>query len=658
MKTIPYAPDFASLKALIFDFLQNPSLANTGTVVMRHQIEQFVRGEFGSDTMVLEISMRTVRRACSLINTRAIVEMVEADFFDFQAFFRSFPRGYGGFQELVSSRLLDEAYVVRRSLFTLICNNYSDEIARTAIIALHKFQSELQSARFVVDKNPIFAAMTAVRTVQSLSDVATTFECLDSFIPKENDQDLVSSSWALRLRMLVLALERRINKLIVMNTPMFKSLFVNFKIINTALKGIPVRLGFISAKEAGFRNFKSHWKTFCSSVVPIPLTQLFGAFKQLTETVIVTLQSNIAANPAIEGDIGALETLVGLFNVTHDHDLLFKLSLAFLYFDSLIYRYAPGPAANLLPFARIQTILRSLMTIYEVEMLIFEITNRINAISPGEEIQRPEVTFIDTPLVEEDEPVDEPGEQLSFEDQTALAQMVNVFMDANQRLSERLADEPVVKSEVEEIVPMIDQMNKENAHLFEVNSTLYAVLSKLVDSVQNHSENNTDAHCHMTMITSKLDDHMSRVKSLRETAEVSETRAQKLFDEVSEADKQLSLLECDVEKANFDVEVADGAMETLVKSVMQMKQSHRDRAAPCITDPVYADTVHIAESVDELRSLHRLCVQEQEEEKKQAEARKVWRNPKEQEEKMKQEQEIRESKREVIKSLIEMFDGD
>lgn len=123
------------------------------------------------------------------------------------------------------------------------------------------------------------------------------------------------------------------------------------------------------------------------------------------------------------------------------------------------------------------------------------------------------------------------------------------------------------------------------------------------------------------------------------------------------------MLECDVEKASFDIALADGSMENLVGSVMKMRQSRRQRNDPFVEDDdgghVYAASTNITESVDELRSLHSMCAQMEEVEKKQADSRRrMSRNPKEQEEIMKQRRENREKQREVIKSLVDMLDSD
>ena len=152
---IPYEPDLESLRCLIADFMEDPTLANDNTAMVRHQIEKIMNSDIGCDTFVFESSMKLLRKACSLINLKSIVELIEADFFNFDEFFTKLPLNVSSLSTLVSSSLFELAEAAKKQLFVLVCMNYEDSIAHECVMTLQSFISEVSKAPFEVDKMTI-----------------------------------------------------------------------------------------------------------------------------------------------------------------------------------------------------------------------------------------------------------------------------------------------------------------------------------------------------------------------------------------------------------------------------------------------------------------------------------------------------------------------
>ena len=467
--SIQYAPDLASLRALIRDFLDKPSLSNDGTFLMRHQIEQILRSDVGIEPAILEASMRILRRSCSLINIKAIVEMIDGEFFAFPDFFAALPQEASCFTRMLKSRLWQGANQARTCLFKLIATDYCDGLARECIMVLHEFQSELDVGSISVDRAPVFAAMSAVRILQSLSDVADTFECVDAFLPKTDDTNLISASMILRLRILLQALQLRIEKILVCSDR-FSYMYDLLGPVIIAFSSVPERFGLIDANQFSLSEFRVSWKSFCDQFRPASLNHDWKNFEEASRAVVNGLREAVAEGRIPLDDVNALEFLVNGYNVSHDPSLLFMLKLAFMYFECVAQKSAI-PVLSHLPFQRAQESIKSLTLFREICLLITSLTERVNSLFK-EEISIPS-TFIDTACpVTKTTPDVSVTEPLTLAQQTNVAFMLRAYADSNQRELERLASLPMAKRRLDHLKPTLEKLQQENVSLTEINTVL------------------------------------------------------------------------------------------------------------------------------------------------------------------------------------------
>lgn len=496
---IPYGPDLESLRCLIADFMEDPTLANDNTAMMRNQIEDIMNSDIGSDTFVFESSMKSLRKACSLINLNAIVDLIEADFFNFDEFFSKLPPNVSSLSTLISSSLFEAVEAAKKQLFVLVCMNYEDGIAQECVMSLQTFISEVSKAPFEVDKMSISNSIKACRILQSLSDVSTTFDCLDVFTPKQNDDNLMNGSWVLRVRILLIALDKRIKTLMSLSGDQFRSIFKLFRPVMTAIDKVPNNFGFVDASMPAFEELRASWKNLCDCFQPVNLIPQWVRFKQISKSIPSVFQSSIN-NP----DIQALSQKAQKFDVTHDPDDLIQLKLVFLFLEKQVKRYIIGNEYVIFPFYELQNILTILLKFNEVCLLIPEVTDRINSMNIGEPITTPEIFQInDTePFQDEDEGKNketsesnenenensiEPilGKPISFEDQVQLSQMIDATSDANAADEEKRAQIPFIEHQVKCLEPFINRSKESNKNLRGINEyfsePIKAIKAKMTD---------------------------------------------------------------------------------------------------------------------------------------------------------------------------------
>ena len=476
---IPYGPDLESLRCLITDFMENPSLANDNTAIMRHQIENIMNSDIGCDTFVFESSMKLMRRSLSLLNIRAIVEMIDADFFGFDEFFGKLPPNISSLSTLLSSRLFETVEEARKALFNLISSNYDDTLAHKCVQTLLAFSNEISSSPFEIDKSNINNSITACRTLQSLSDVSSTFDCLDVFTPKSNDSNLINGSWVLRVRILLIALESRLETLMNLAAPQFRDIFKLFRPVAAAVEKIPDRFGYIDSSQNSFEDLQSSWKEFCSNFTPVNLISQWTKCKQITTSIPNVLLSSID-----HPDIVAFSKFTKTFNVTHNPNSLIRLRLAVLFIEKQVKRYMPNPEFIIFPFCEMQNILTILTKYDEFCKLIPCVTERINTVKPDDPISNPQsYNVYDTEpfqeeIIENSVPESNPSSDinesnsLTFDDQVSIAQMIDTFFDANSIIKDQLAQLPFLKEQVNSLEPYNKNLRRFNESLQEINKYL------------------------------------------------------------------------------------------------------------------------------------------------------------------------------------------
>ena len=653
---INYEPDMASLRALITDFMGRPSLENDGTVVMKHQIDEIMKSAVGCDTVILQSSLAIVRQACSLINTKALVQMVEEDFFSFTAFFAAMPSNVSSFEKLVSSKLFEEANNTRNVMFSSISSDYSDGIGRQCIVALHRFQSELNCAPFPVDKSSVFTSMNAIRTLQALSDVSTTFECLDTFTAKDDDSNLVSSSRVLRLRILLYSLESRIRRMARISKRRFHELFVQFSAVMEALAEIPERFGYMDGNQFAFSSFWESWKRFCSLYKPISIQKYWDTFRQITNAIISAFRSSVS-DSKLQADIIALEKLVGAYNITHDPSLVFTLRLSFLYFEYQVQRYIPTNTGCYLPFAKLQDAISLLLDFNEMCLLIPGITKRVNLLYPDQDvIENPKAYILEetTPEMEvvgsEEKP--ELSEQLSFADQTALAETVQDYLDANQRIGDELAELPVIKDEIKCLRPMISHTNERNTHLYEANKIMYDFLTTLCSSSNTSKEES--GKCDAQSISQRSDEYQNRVRDRESAGKAAEDRAVGLLGSIVEIEKANARIEADIEASRMKIyeEREEVSIRSVVQAIDRMEASFRETPSRTVLahpeedsnlqfPPVYVTSECSRKATEEIAQVRDYYTTQLEEMRENSEKKEI----------------SNDEKRQLLQSLIQLIDS-
>ncbi|OHT02792.1 hypothetical protein TRFO_29989 [Tritrichomonas foetus] len=580
---IPYGPDLESLRCLISDFMENPTLANDNTEIMRHQIENIMNSDLGCDTFVFESSMKLLRRACSLINIKAIVEMIDADFFSFDEFFGNLPTNVSSLSTFLSSSLFESVEAARKALFVLVSTSYDDTIAHKCIMALQTFLSEISKASFDIDKSTVYNSITACRTIQSLSDVSSTFDCLDVFTPKSNDKSLLDGSWVLRVRILLLALESRMDTLMNLATPQFRQLFKIFRPVMNAVERIPDRFGYIDSTQASFEELRECWKYFIENFQPIDLIPQWSRCKQISQSIPSVLHGSID-----HPDIRALSKYTQAYNVTHDPRYLIRMKLSFLFVEKQVKRYMPNPEFVIFPFCEMQDILTVLQKFNEVSLLIPIITERINKLNLGDSITNPKSFMLfdtvqfDTPQNLEDTLTEasrniqtsannnsgETGQEgMSFKDQVTVSLMIDTFIDANYLDKEKIAQLPFIEEQVKSLEPFIESTKNRNEELSAVNEYLNEPIRTMKSIIDDDGKSQTKVEemIELNSLQAKLiveSEQFEATKKHFEALNQSSTEARKILDEHASVKRQ-KLIEKDAKEVDLEIEKIEATLNTV-----------------------------------------------------------------------------------------------
>lgn len=483
---IPYGPDLESLRCLITDFMEDPTLANDNTAMRRHQIEEIMNSEIGSDTFVFGNSMDSLRRALSLINIKAVVEMIDADFFSFDEFFSKLPINVSSLSTLLSSSLFQSVEAARKAMFVLISTNYDDTIAYKSLKALQNFLREVSNAPFEIDKSTISTSMKACRIIQSLSDASTTFDCLDVFTPRpkpNQDINLMNGSYVLRVRILLIALEERMEILMNLASDQFSKLFQLTRPVIDSLSNIPDSFGFIDASQPAFEELREAWMNLCNKFTPINLIPQMARFKEISKSI-----PSVFLDSAEHPDIQAITQKALTYAVTHDPSYLIQIQMSYLFLEKQVKRYIPNTEFITFPFCEVQNILTVLMKFNEVCALIPCITERINAMNIGQPIMNPRNYEIedlnefpnDSDLDNSNEP---PllGKPLEFEDQVKLAIMTDSLSNASLIAKEQIAQLAYQRQQEKCLEPFIERTTVKNDSL----AILNRYISDPITSMKN-----------------------------------------------------------------------------------------------------------------------------------------------------------------------------
>jgi hypothetical protein len=466
--------DFQLLRFLLANFLDNHAL---GLQIAKRQIDEIFTADITSSLPMCEAVLRNLRHTCGLIDIRVIVDMIDSGFFNFTEFFAAMPSNISSFISLISSKLIHTADQTKRALFELLADDYCERLGRQSSTYLHRFMAELSPTSFRIDANPILSAIRAVRTYESLCDLAIVFDCIDCFLPQSMIGIPVHGSVLTRIRVLVFLIHNRIGKLVATTPIRYQFYFTHFMPILKVLCVLPTRFGLIGNAQDAVAEFCDAWRTFCENFIPFPIDVEHEEFHDASQSIIETLTSFHTGSSEAAADVQHFEILIDRFNLTRDPALLFRLSLALSFVEQQASRYCtvalPVPA-----FSNSCRAIQVLSLIHDSLYLIRALTTVVNNSLCGENPIGDPVTLLTEKQV--DISSDTSGlkclkEQLPLVDQTALLQLVRTIGDANQTEQERLVSLPFINEDVAKLSPVLTRMADENASLEALNRVLGTV---------------------------------------------------------------------------------------------------------------------------------------------------------------------------------------
>ena len=467
--SIHFGPDLALIRSLLGYLLDTQSLW-IPEFTKQNQVDTILKLSALSDESTLDAAESVLKETAMCISKSKIVEMLDTDFFDFASFLGKLDPHVTSFEAVATGRFFSLASTIRKSLFELLSHDYDNNRAREAVERLDEFESQLKLSSVRFETHLIVASMTAVKNLQVLDNLGRAFENFDVFHTKETSDNLVPARSLIFLRMAVFALENRIRNLFQLS-PTFSAWSDAIAPVISVIDTIPDVFGLIPKDSVLLHSFTSAWKTFCDSLSPLSLADIWDRFVQAAKKILSELRKVSDERSRL---FDSIEILVEAFNIGHDPSEIFRIQLLFMFVEIQSGHFRIS--VHELPFAELKKCLSIILLFNDACCLIQSITTKVNSLIDDSKISCPQSFLAERKeLVERQlpDPKDSTLEKaLSMREQTAVAFSVKSMAEANQIDKERLTALPGVKRSVRDIRELVDTLTKENAFLLELNHLL------------------------------------------------------------------------------------------------------------------------------------------------------------------------------------------
>ncbi|OHT03574.1 hypothetical protein TRFO_29000 [Tritrichomonas foetus] len=470
--------DIASVRYILDNYFKKHSLNDGNTVILRTQIEQFLKFDIGCDVMILTSSLKTLNKTCQLIDLPYIVNLVDHDFFDFGLFFSRLPKSMSSLTSLFNSALFSSACFARKSLFDMIYSEPTDKIVGEAIAAFETFKKEIILAPFDSNVSHIDKIIDSCRQFLNINEMSINFDCINSFT-SNSPQNVIPGNTIHKLKVMVYALQNKFTRLLKYYPQSFDQMFQNFIPVITAIQQIPNQYGYFNSLNQQLFEFYREWRDFCAKIQPVDFIELFCNFRRHTNDIID------AIGPSTDNDIAILRSITRLYLVGCDNQLIYKIKLVYSFIKWQLGRYTKNFIGEELPFTEVQNLFNIFMLFDEACILIKEITKKINQIKMNEQGITINLPSTFTIIVAPSEPhMNETNDkildkQMTIEEQTSMAQMIYILSTANQEDQERLANLQILRSEVDQLIPQIEFQQNQIRKLNEVCQQLVDLTNSL-----------------------------------------------------------------------------------------------------------------------------------------------------------------------------------
>lgn len=486
-----------SLHRILFEnFSESEHLIpESSSSIIQSQIHFVLKGEIGCNPVQLENSMKILKLFGQIINLPVILNIIECEFFNFEKFFARLPHHLTGLQFLINSRLFSSANYAKKSLFELISTNFTIEKCESTVYALEKLKDQLKLAPFEVDLQQINEAISACNTISDINQIALIDDSLSSFCANSEcdpeNRIFIAGVDVLSLRIRVLSIQSRLLKLSRAFPEQYDDTMRTFLRSFSTVFQVPDHFGVYESNDSFFSEFIRLWTSFVSSLKPVDLSEVYDKLRHSTRIIISAL------NDTNHKDIAQLKALDQLFQTTHDPQPIFKMRLSFLYVQKQLSKYTKAYKENELPFNQVDECLQILFLQNEFSLLIetttkllndsFNCTKPINCLSTFSiDYKEGEIkSEFDGENYESKSLIDE---QLSFANQTSLAQMIHITAAADQKDFEKLAGLPMLVCEVNELSNQVSEDQKPIDQLQQI----VAYMNELLDIIASQTPNSDE----------------------------------------------------------------------------------------------------------------------------------------------------------------------
>lgn len=481
---------------LLENFSESDHLIHeSSSLIIQDQIHFILEGESAFSPIQLGTSMKILRLFGQIVNLPVILSTIESEFFNFEKFFARIPHNLTSLQVLINSALFSSANFAKRSLFELVATNFAFEKFENTIRALERLKIELASAPFDVEVHQINETISACSAISDLNHIALIDDSLSTFCnnPEWDPENriFVSGKDVFSLRLRVLSVQSRLLKLSRAIPEQYDDMMRTFLHNFSTSSQIPSNFGVYDNNDNFFNEFIPTWTSFVSELKPVDLSGVYDILRHSCRVIVSSL------NDTSHKDIATLKSIDQLFQTTHDPLLIYKMRLSFLYVQKQLSKYTKAFKENELPFEQVDECLQILSLHSEFSSLIQSTTNLLNesfncptpihcltsfSIDFKESEVESEVHCEVNSEIPNTNLIDK---QLSFADQTSLAQAIHITAAANQKDYEKHSSLPVLVDEVNELSNQVSEEQKPIDQLAQI----VAYMTELLDIISSQAPN-------------------------------------------------------------------------------------------------------------------------------------------------------------------------
>lgn len=480
--------EMSMIKTFISDFdrqfLQNDQFSK----IILHQIRSSVDNGFQS---CFFDNLKVIRTFGRIIGLQLILDKLEEPFFDFIQLFSKLNISNFNLNAFINSTIFSSANFIYNSLFQAELFELSQSKYFETLSAIHSFKREVKNRPISMTVEILKSIKETYKQFSNIKKLYYIFDTISQFLPSA-PLSQIKGIHILKLRTLILALKSRIFKLVPLFPSKFSPTAESFLRHMSVFDEIPQKLGPTRTDKLFAKAFSDGWSSFCSSIQPIDLSEVYSEFSHCLRVIISNLSS------LNHSDITDLQTISELFLQSRNPSLIFKLRLSFLYVQQKLAAYTEVFTDSDLPFAQIYRIFDSVNLYHEFVLLTESITSHFNNNIIKDSscpIECPSFT-IDTLNQSDDYDFGIPQQllthQLTFSEQKQMAEDVHIYSQANEADVQRLTDLPKELTKVHALQSIVKSNQKQIDELQKAKSKMIDLIDSFTQIHQDKEETNME----------------------------------------------------------------------------------------------------------------------------------------------------------------------